>query len=212
MQASRAAVSKSNDNGNERLETRMAAAEQKDHGLEPDLNTGQAAQVCKPAAIPSQIADDSAKPGDHAVNGIDTAVQISQQMGREGQPVSAEMPKVDVSGIEAAKAVSPPSQPGNSASEEPAVASKPLSNDHKLPAERPLVPQLSMDAALERIEGLLTRLSLEHDTEGFFKEKVSTEMPGCENYYERIKKPMWLSKIKDKVRNQPPLLFFLASV
>lgn len=60
-------------------------------------------------------------------------------------------------------------------------------------------PALTREAAIERLEGLLRRLSAEHDPEGFFREKVSTDLKGCENYYERIKNPMWLSLISSKV-------------
>ena len=58
---------------------------------------------------------------------------------------------------------------------------------------------LTKEAAVERLEGMLRRLSAEHDPEGFFRNRVSTDLKGCENYYERIKHPMWLSLISSKV-------------
>lgn len=72
--------------------------------------------------------------------------------------------------------------------------------DVKSASPAPVQPSLTSEAALERIEGLLRRLCAEHDPEGFFQEKVSTELKGCENYYERIKSPMWFSRIRSKVR------------
>lgn len=60
---------------------------------------------------------------------------------------------------------------------------------------------LTKEAAIERLEGLLRRLSAEHDPEGFFRERVSTELKGCENYYDRIRSPMWLSLVSSKVHS-----------
>lgn len=61
---------------------------------------------------------------------------------------------------------------------------------------------LTFEAAVERVEGVLRRLTLEHDKGGFFQDRVSTDLRGCENYYERIKHPMWFSRIREKVSLQ----------
>ena len=66
--------------------------------------------------------------------------------------------------------------------------------------EQPLQPALPVEAAIERVEGFMRRLAVEHDKEGFFQQKVSTELRGCEDYYERVKHPMWFARIGEKVR------------
>lgn len=57
---------------------------------------------------------------------------------------------------------------------------------------------LTYEAAVERVEGFLRRLAVEHDKEGFFQEKVLTSLRGCEDYYVRIKHPMWFSRMREK--------------
>jgi len=68
----------------------------------------------------------------------------------------------------------------------------------------PDAPGLVAEVAIERLEGLLRRLGAEHDPESFFQERVLKEQLGCENYYEKIKNPMWFSLIRAKV-NTPSL-------
>ena len=70
---------------------------------------------------------------------------------------------------------------------------------HSQPAANPAMPSLTREAAIERLEGLLRRLSSEHDPEGFFREAVSKELEGCKDYYDRISQPMWLSRISSQV-------------
>ena len=70
---------------------------------------------------------------------------------------------------------------------------------HSQPAAALSAPSLTREAAIERLEGLLRRLSAEHDPEGFFREAVSKHLAGCEDYYDRISSPMWLSRISTQV-------------
>lgn len=84
-----------------------------------------------------------------------------------------------------------PQQANREASSQPATRAE--------AAAAPAIPMLTREAAIERLEGLLRRLSAEHDPEGFFRERVSTEIAGCEKYYDSIKSPMWLSLVSSKV-------------
>ena len=84
-----------------------------------------------------------------------------------------------------------PQQANREASSQPATRAE--------AAAAPAIPWLTREAAIERLEGLLRRLSAEHDPEGFFRERVSTEIAGCEKYYDSIKSPMWLSLVSSKV-------------
>lgn len=84
-----------------------------------------------------------------------------------------------------------PQQATGEASSQPTAQSE--------PAAAPANPTLTREAAIERLEGLLRRLSAEHDPEGFFREAVSVELKGCEDYYDRISRPMWLSRISTQV-------------
>jgi len=71
--------------------------------------------------------------------------------------------------------------------------------DTEAAGEGGVASALTPEVALERLEGLLRRLGAEHDPENFFQEKVSTQMPGCADYYEKIKHPMWFSQMHAKV-------------
>ena len=81
---------------------------------------------------------------------------------------------------------------------QPVVPSVPAAEQSSVP---PAVQQgsLTFEAAVERVEGALRRLAVEFDKEGFFQHKVSTDLRGCEDYYERIKNPMWFARIREKV-------------
>ena len=91
----------------------------------------------------------------------------------------------------------PPAAPAADAVQ-PVVPSVPAAEQSSVP---PAVQQgsLTFEAAVERVEGALRRLALEFDKEGFFQHKVSTDLRGCEDYYERIKNPMWFAHIREKV-------------
>ena len=108
---------------------------------------------------------------------------------------------------EAATGATPPAQPGNAAADDSTVGQPLAAGVIMGPPSKPAQPALAtalnsaltLESAVERIDGLLRRLALEHDSEGYFQEKVSPSVPGCESYYERIKSPMWFALIREKV-------------
>lgn len=130
-------------------------------------------------------------------------VLISQQEAEDPAQPSL---KTQNATLEQTEALDPPSQPGNEAIDLKATdQEKPVQNPPpivplgiSIPTALPST-KLSLEAAIERIDGMLRRIALEHDKENFFQEKVSTDVQGCKDYYQRIDKPMWFALIREKV-------------
>lgn len=130
------------------------------------------------------------------------AADYNSQAAKPAQPSMGKL------GLQPAEEVTPPAQPGNEGKDVlgpkeavpmvPALSGAPSLQPIPVPTALP-TNQLSTDAAIERVDGMLRRLALEHDKESFFQEKVLTSTQGCADYYERIKKPMWFAAIREKV-------------